>query len=60
MTAVSLMLGLGSTTGSAAGKDLRVAESNVEVKTPDGACPDSRLNTDAVPMSHVASFAIFS
>jgi carboxymethylenebutenolidase len=47
LAAVSLALGLGganlSAAGSAAGKDTRVAEANVEVKTPDGACDASFL-----------------
>jgi carboxymethylenebutenolidase len=38
MAAVSLALGLGGTTRSAAGKELRIAEINVEVKTSDGVC----------------------
>lgn len=38
MTAVSLALGLSRSTGSAADKEVRIAETNVEVKTADGVC----------------------
>jgi carboxymethylenebutenolidase len=38
MATMSIALGLGGTVGSAAGKELRIAETNVDVKTPDGSC----------------------
>ena len=38
MAAVSLALGLAGATCSASGKGLRIAETKVEVKTPDGVC----------------------
>ena len=38
MTAVSLALGLGSIARLATGRERRITETNVEVKTPDGAC----------------------
>jgi len=44
MAAVSLALGLGSATLSAAGKDPHIAETNVEVKTPDGVCDAAFLH----------------
>jgi carboxymethylenebutenolidase len=44
LAAVSLAFGLGNTTLSAAGKDPRIAETNVEIKTADGACDAAFLH----------------
>jgi carboxymethylenebutenolidase len=38
MASVSLALGLGGTARSADGRELQIAETNVDVKTPDGDC----------------------
>jgi carboxymethylenebutenolidase len=43
IAAISLALGFGGATGSAADKGLPVAETNVDVKTPDGVCDAAYL-----------------